>query len=484
MANTTSRAPGPRTVRAARTVLVLGAAELLGKVATLVLVVAAARVLGVANYGVFAYGLGLGQLVATVATAGFTVTLIQAGSANPGHLPAILARVLAIRAIVTVPVFAVCALAVVLSRPDPIERLTIIVLVAACFADVWTEALRAACTARERQVPPAVVLLIQRTIASGLVVTLLAIGAGLLAAAVGYLAASVTANMTMGWLIKRIGVAPDFGGVTLSSLVELTRNAWAAGVHTLVSTALFRIDIVILAALAGNEAVGVYAAVYRLLETVLFLGWSVNRVVFPIMASSHEDWRVRVANRRGAGVLSFFLVPYAVLLLTRGEDVLLLLYGPDYARPGTPMLAWLSVAPLLAALGYLASNSLFVRGRDLRPVAASAVGLVVNLLLNFALIPRFEGTGAAVATTASYLVQAALAYMFLWRWVGPVLSLSSIGMPLAASVVFAAELALPGHVLIAALLAGSAYLASRYILARRFDTEQVSVLRQLLPARR
>ena len=49
----------------------------------------------------------------------------------------------------------------------------------------------------------------------------------------------------------------------------------ALGVDTVVAMALFRIDQVLLGAMKGDAAVGVYAAAYRLLETMLFVSWAV-----------------------------------------------------------------------------------------------------------------------------------------------------------------------------------------------------------------
>ncbi len=172
-----------------------------------------------------------------------------------------------------------------------------------------------------------------------------------------------------------------------------------------------------------------------------------------------------------------------VLLFARGGDILDLLYGEEFVNRGAPIVIWLAIAPLFAALGYLSSNSLFVRGRDLRPVIASAIALAANLALNFTLIPRLGGTGAAVATTISYVIQAGIAYTFLWRWVGRIISVAGVGVPLSSCALVAAVLLLPWHILLVAPLSAMTYVAAWYLLSRRFDPEQVDLLHGVLPGR-
>jgi len=170
-------------------------------------------------------------------------------------------------------------------------------------------------------------------------------------------------------------------------------------------------------------------------------------------------------------------------LLARGDDLLELLYGNDFAIEGAPIVAWLAIAPVFASLGYLSSSLLFARGRDLRPVTASVIALGVNLAMNLALIPSLGGTGAAMATTVSYGIQAVIAYTFLWRWVGRVISIAGVGVLLVSCVPVATVLLLPGHILLVAPLSAVAYVAAWYPLAHRFDPEQVHLLGAVRPGR-
>jgi O-antigen/teichoic acid export membrane protein len=247
--------------------------------------------------------------------------------------------------------------------------------------------------------------------------------------------------------------------------------------------ALFRIDAVLLAARAGATAAGRYAAAYRLLETVVFVSWTVARAVFPVMAAAPDARRVRRAAESGLVVLTTVFLPYTVLLWCRGPDVLRLLYGAELARQSATTLAWLAPAPLLFGAGYLAGLVVLSGGPTPRLLVGSIGALVVNVGLNLVLIPRYGPVGAAVSTSASYAAQVLLLYPAVRRRVGRPAVLQPLLPATGAAAVAALVLLLPLALLPAGALAATAYASTWLLLARRLDAEQVGVLRELVRRR-
>jgi O-antigen/teichoic acid export membrane protein len=135
-------------------------------------------------------------------------------------------------------------------------------------------------------------------------------------------------------------------------------------------------------------------------------------------------------------------------------------------------------------------NSLITARHDPKiVVAAVGVAAVVNLGLNFALIPSLEGNGAAIAMLASEFVLAAIVVVIAVRIVGGIRVVPTVAAPALAGVAMAAALLPLQDALLAAILAGSAvYLLVYVIVDRRLspgDLEIVSgMIRRRLPARR
>jgi O-antigen/teichoic acid export membrane protein len=244
------------------------------------------------------------------------------------------------------------------------------------------------------------------------------------------------------------------------------------GLESIVAMALFRLDTLFLGWLAGNRAVGLYAAPYRLLETAVFVCWVVSRAVFPLMASDPRPHRVRRHTERGIGVLAAVFIPYMTVLLCRGHDVLLLLFGEPFADAGTDTLRWLAPAPLLFGIAYLLSDALTAAGPTLRALTGAVTALVVNVVLNLSLIPHYGGVAAVVLIL---LGPARIGRPRLTRTVLPAVVASGLA---------AGPLLAPWPLAPALLAAAVVYVACWATIARRLDPEQIQVLREMFKRRR
>jgi O-antigen/teichoic acid export membrane protein len=118
-----------------------------------------------------------------------------------------------------------------------------------------------------------------------------------------------------------------------------------------------------------------------------------------------------------------------------------------------------------------------------------AVAAVVNLVLNFALIPPFEGIGAALAMLGSFLVYAGIAFVQAVTEVGRLNWVSMLAAPvLAAAAMSAPLLLLSGIWPVAALAGGVVFFAAYAAVDRVVDPEDLrfvgDLIRRRLPVRR
>jgi O-antigen/teichoic acid export membrane protein len=255
------------------------------------------------------------------------------------------------------------------------------------------------------------------------------------------------------------------------------------GVNGVVSDALFRLDSVLLGLLIGSIAVGRYAAAYKLLETVLFINWSVARAVYPAMSAAREPGTVRLAVERGIGICGFAFFPYAALLLLRGGDLLHLLYGSAYAGRAAVVLAWLAPAPLAFGIAYLCAYALFAIDRPRAVLVASIGALVINVTANLALIPLLSDIGTAITTTGCYVVEAVVMAALLGPSCGRIRLERSLAIPAGAVLPSLAVLLVPLPVVAAGATELAVYLAAWALLSRRFDPQGLAVLTSLMPRR-
>jgi O-antigen/teichoic acid export membrane protein len=259
------------------------------------------------------------------------------------------------------------------------------------------------------------------------------------------------------------------------------RSTFVLGVDAVLGVALFRVDALILGALAGDREVAAYTVGYRLMETVLFVTWAVSRSLFPAMVRAGGGRPLVQVAENALAVAAAVLTPYGLLMLLEGGQIIRLLFGSSYGAESTTSLQWLAFAPLAFALNYFCGYVLFVRGRKSWLLLGTVFALLVNVALNVLLIPMFEARGAAFATTASYLVEGVLNIVLVARCAGLFRLHRSLLLSVGACVPMAAALLLldaPLGVEVAA--GGLLYVLAYMLLVRWRDPGQLALLRSLV----
>jgi O-antigen/teichoic acid export membrane protein len=464
----------------------LSTAEVLGKVGTLAYTVVAAHTLSRNDFGAFALAISYSLLVATMPTWGFGPLLVQRASAEPNRLPVLLSEAVIWRLCLVVPVFLIAVTVAVLIRSSLQAGVALILVLMATMIDVLVDAGRSAAGAMQSLGVVGVTLIIQRLTTAALGILALVEGLGLIGLSAAYLAGAVIGAVALLGGVRRLGVRTELRSVTRRGLRETGRLSVAVGLDEMVAMALFRVDQVILALIKGVQAVAIYAAVYRLLETVLFVTWAVSRALLPVLSSDRETWRIRRGLEAGIAATALLFIPFGVGLWLEARPVLDLLYGARFADDGVAIARWLSAAPLLFAIGFLGSFALLALGRRRQVLVASIIAAVYNVVLNIFLIPRLSGLGAAIATTSSYALEAVIVFVFLWPVTGWIRLERAVVLPTVASAAMAITLlTVPSESLVVRMSMALAVLATTwYALARWKAPGQLAVIKSVLPWRR
>lgn len=458
------------------TVAALAASELLGKVATFVMFLLLARMLGLAEFGVLSLGFGLGLLLAVVSSSGLDARLIQLGSAQPELLDRCYGALVGIRVVLSAAILAVSTVILLATLPLS-EAVTVALVVAACLVDTLSDASRACCGARQEQHRSAVVLVIQRFLTLALVAGVLMLEPRADLAALAYLVGTVGGALAMHAAARRAGVRLRLRG-SRPLFPQLLRAMPVLGLNSLASMGLFRIDTALVGVMLGTSAVGVYAANYRIFETVTFVTWTLTRGTVPVIASRPDD---RDHVRRWAQISMLAMLtaylPYGVLMALRGEDIVTALLGAEFADPG--LLVALALAPVFFGVGHQCASVLLALRPDPVVLLASVMALVLNIALNLVLIPTYGIMGAAVATTVSFAAQALVLVIVVHRRIGTVVPprrLLGIVVGSAAAATWCSSIP---SLLPAVLAAGAAYLVAAAVVAVAADPELVAEAQRL-----
>ncbi|MES2651540.1 MAG: flippase [Bacteroidota bacterium] len=167
-----------------------------------------------------------------------------------------------------------------------------------------------------------------------------------------------------------------------------------------------KIDIVMLKTV-GSAAVGIYAAAANISEAWYFIPVAIVTSVFPALINARktdlERYHKRLKNLYD--LLIYISLPVAILISFFANDITHLIYADKFNGAGT-MLSIHIWSGIFVFLGSASSQYLIAEGYIKISFYRTALGAIVNILLNFWLIPKYAGVGASVATLIACFVSA------------------------------------------------------------------------------
>lgn len=175
-------------------------------------------------------------------------------------------------------------------------------------------------------------------------------------------------------------------------------------------------DRYIVLAICGAAVNGVYGVAYKI-PAILMVFQRIFAQAWQMSATkSYKDEKSAEFFTRMYGTYNSFMVILCAFLILFVNPLAGFLFKKDFYE------AWIYVPPLLisvvfgALTGFLGSICLAYKDSKSMGIA-TGVGAVVNVAMNFALIPHFSAMGAAVATAVSYALMCLLAYRFVRKYV-------------------------------------------------------------------
>ena len=166
-----------------------------------------------------------------------------------------------------------------------------------------------------------------------------------------------------------------------------------------------RTDILMLGAIQGAEAAGIYFAVSRGAQLINFILGSVNTVLGPNIATLYAEGKIKQLQRvvtKSARVVLLIALPITAIMIGFGYWYLLL-FGKEFTQ-GQYALTILCVGRLIHAAAGSVGLLLNMTGNERFTFISNVAGTGLNVVLNALLIPRWGVEGAALATTSTTIL--------------------------------------------------------------------------------
>lgn len=161
-----------------------------------------------------------------------------------------------------------------------------------------------------------------------------------------------------------------------------------------------RFDVLIVNFFAGTRQVGLYSVGTGMAEVVWFISNAAATVLAPRVSAAGAEESDRITERV-ARVVGSLALGAACVLAVSAPLIVVVFFGAAFEESAWAV--WLLLPGIVTlSVGRILSIYLLGRNRLRVDLAASAVGFVLTLVLDFALIPNFGFRGAAVASSIAY----------------------------------------------------------------------------------
>jgi O-antigen/teichoic acid export membrane protein len=448
----------PTRERAFRDVLVQVLTRVLNLALGIVVTALVVRSLGDTGYGQWMTILTTFQLVGFFTSLGLESVAVREAAADPAHAEDWVGALVVTRLALTLPVMVV-GLGVLLLIQESHAMLIAGIILLAEFPFGVGSSLAVVHQLRVRNTLPMIVLTVNSVLWGLCVLVIYLTHGGLVALALSMtLVSTLTAMMQAFAAFKliRFRLRPS-----RAAIVRLIRVGAPLGVAGLLVNAYARIDQIIVFEQAGSKAAGYYGAVYRVLEQAHFIPISVLTTVAPVMMTLYVSDRARMLRMvtLAAEFLAIGSLGALAFASVAAEPLMRLFFGQEFV-PAAPALPILGGAFVFICYGYLTGNLLLTLGIAQRQIIVGLAGLVVNVVGNLILVPKYGFLAAAWMTLATEVVVVGTGGYFVVRELGAV-SIGRLPRVVAAAAILLGVLLVleagGGGLVVLALAAGLLY---------------------------
>lgn len=194
-----------------------------------------------------------------------------------------------------------------------------------------------------------------------------------------------------------------FSDISLSRLRRILKDSWPLIFSGIAITVYMRVDQLMISSMSGNAELGLYSAVVRLTEAFCLIPLAFIQSTFPKLIRLKEENEQEFYSALQNLYDRVSLMGYASILFASlfSKELLGVLYGDTYVK-AAPILSLLIWSVVFMTLGTARGSFMVTMNLTGLYLKTVAIASIINITLNYILIPKYGAFGAAAATVVSY----------------------------------------------------------------------------------
>ncbi|ABO35609.1 polysaccharide biosynthesis protein [Methanococcus maripaludis C5] len=179
---------------------------------------------------------------------------------------------------------------------------------------------------------------------------------------------------------------------------DFLKNAWPFALSGIFVTIYFWMDSIMISYFIDESSVGLYSAAYRLVYVLLFIPSVYFSTMYPILSKKYRDsGAVKLIYGRSLKYFAILGVFMGSLTTLFSENIISLIYGNEFMGSAIALkiLIWAT------AFSFLAHSTLYTLNSINKPLIytkITAFSAILNIVLNFMIIPTYGYVGASMTT--------------------------------------------------------------------------------------
>jgi O-antigen/teichoic acid export membrane protein len=182
------------------------------------------------------------------------------------------------------------------------------------------------------------------------------------------------------------------------------------------ATIFTAINIVLVSFLSTDYAAGIFSAAFRIPMAILFLPSALGASIFPVFSSLVNKNRQRLVFifEKSIFYMIFLSLPIILAGFVLGDKIILLMYGQQFSESVLPFNI-IMASLLFMFLDFLFSSLLTALDKQKENAVLRALGLTINIVLCFILIPKFTYLGSAIGFSIGFATFSIVQMILIFR---------------------------------------------------------------------
>jgi O-antigen/teichoic acid export membrane protein len=305
-----------------------------------------------------------------------------------------------------------------------IVRIVAIIIFVRCFERIFLAVFQAF---REMK-KYATIDIVSTLIETGLAITLVLLGYGIIGAIIAVLFVRLSLSITLFFLVRK---KLPFKKPNLSFLKEYLKLGIPTIPGGLSHFVVEMSDRYVIGIFLGTTFVGYYVPGYTLGKIIpVLLGGLLAFVLLPSLSEFYEKKNIHmIKNLLNLSTKYFLLIsiPSMIGILILGKSILLLFTTAEIAEEGYIILVLTAFVGILYGLYEIYKQTIFLEKKTKLLAIYWSIGAVINLMGNIIFVPKFGILAAGITTLISYLLVTFMVLYFSFKMIPFRLDYLSIG---------------------------------------------------------